>query len=189
MTVPSLGAHHHGPCVSLCTPGCAPCTWSSSFGLQRVFFWTRTSVPVLSPCWAQSALSELHGSGQHTPQHLSLASSCHPNPPFLWNVTQFKFLTNPLLLDPKGWSRALILPHLLQFILHPERNPSACFSDALTQHLCSELSTHRAHGCSESCQYSHHLKENQENYLRQKKQISCADRINTFGVWLCLSSV
>lgn len=125
--------------------------------------------------------------GQQTPQHLSLAASCHPNPPFLWNMAQFKFLTNPLLLDPKGWSRALVLLHLLQVILYPECNPSACFSDTLTQHLCSELSTHRALGCSESCQYSHHLKENQENYLRQKKQISCADRINTFWVWLCLS--
>lgn len=120
------------------------------------------------------------------PKHWAQQPPAILPPPFLWNMTQFKFQINPLSLDPKGWSRTLVLLYLLKVTLHPEFNPSArLFFSTLTQHLCSELSTHRALSCSESCQYSHHVKENQESYLRQKKQISCADRINTFGVWLC----
>lgn len=166
------------------TPGCAPApgplAWEGFRGFSSAI--RKAILPLLQSC-PPAGLSlgcQSTGAVQQTPQHLSFAASCHPNPAFLLNATQkneikFKFQKNPLSLDPKVWSRALFLLYLLQVILHPEFNPSACFSDTMTPHLCSELVS----------QYSHHLKENQENYLRQKKQISCADRINTFGVRLC----
>lgn len=190
-TLPSLWAQDPPWATCLTQPhlGVLPAPGPHALGFRGFSSGIRKAICPLLQHWHPGELrldyQNTTAAGQQTLQHLSLAASCHPNPLFFLNVAEFKFQTNPLSLDPKTWSRTLVLLHLLQVILHPEFNPSACFSHTLPQHLCSEPSTHRALGCSESCQYSHHLKENQENYLRQKKQISCADRMNTFGVWLC----
>lgn len=179
MTVPS----HHGTRVSLshswmCTLHLILMLWASEGFLlasEKPFALYYSPVPQLGSVWTVRASL---GLPSRLPNIWALQPPATLTPFPLLNVTQtneikFKFQTNPLSLDPKGCSRALVLLYLLQVVLHPEFNPSACFSDTLTQHLCSEL----------CCQYSHHLKEKQENYLRQKKQIPCADKINTFGVW------
>lgn len=164
------------------TPGCAPAAGPYALegfllALEKPFPPYYSPVPQLGSVWAVRAplglFSRLPNIWALRPPTIltPFLAKCHSKK----NEMKFKFQSNPLSLDPKGWSRALVLLYLLQVTLHPEFNPSACFSDTLTQHLCSELVS----------QYSHHLKQNQENYLRQKKQISCAERINRFGVWLC----